>query len=177
MRQSGPDEALLARFADIVGAGHVLTAEPDKAPYLSEWRGYYHGRSPAVLRPRSAQDGAAIRRLANEEVKPIVPQGGNTGLVGGQTPDESGREIVVSLERLDRIRDLDPKGATVTAEAGVVLERLQEAAEAAGMLFPLSLGAQGSCRTGGNLATNAGGTDVPPCGQKRSLVLGPAVVP
>jgi FAD/FMN-containing dehydrogenase len=176
MRQSSPDEALLARFADIVGAGHVLTAEPDKAPYLSEWRGYYHGRSPAVLRPRSAEDVAAILRLANETGTPIVPQGGNTGLVGGQTPDESGREIVISLERLDRIRDLDPKGATVTAEAGVVLERLQEAAEAAGMLFPLSLGAQGSCRIGGNIATNAGGTNVLAYGNTRSLVLGLEVV-
>ena len=176
MRQSGHDEALLARFADIVGAGHVLTAEPDKAPYLSEWRGYYHGRSPAVLRPRSAEDVAAILRLANETGTPIVPQGGNTGLVGGQTPDESGREIVVSLERLDRIRDLDPKGATVTAEAGVVLERLQEAAEAAGLLFPLSLGAQGSCRIGGNVSTNAGGTNVLAYGNTRSLVLGLEVV-
>jgi FAD/FMN-containing dehydrogenase len=176
MSQSGPDERLLTRLAEIVGRGQVLTAEADKAPYLREWRGYYHGRSPAVLRPRSTQEVAAILRLANETATPIVPQGGNTGLVGGQTPDETGREIVVSLERLDRIRNLDPAGATVTAEAGVILERLQDAAEAAGMLFPLSLGAQGSCRIGGNISTNAGGTNVLAYGNTRSLVLGLEVV-
>ena len=105
-----------------------------------------------------------------------MPQGGNTGLVGGQTPDESGREVVLSLERLDKIRAVDPKGGTVVAEAGVVLERLQQAAEEAGMLFPLSLGAQGSCRIGGNISTNAGGTQVLAYGNTRSLVLGLEVV-
>ncbi len=105
-----------------------------------------------------------------------MPQGGNTGLVGGQIPDESGREIVLSLERLDKIRGVDAVGATVVAEAGVVLERLQEAAERAGMLFPLSLGSQGSCRIGGNISTNAGGTQVLAYGNTRSLVLGLEVV-
>jgi FAD/FMN-containing dehydrogenase len=117
-----------------------------------------------------------IARLAVIVGTPIVPQGGNTGLVGGQTPDESGRELVLSLERLDRIRAIDPKGGTIIAEAGVVLERLQQAAEEAGMLFPLSLGAQGSCRIGGNISTNAGGTQVLAYGNTRSLVLGLEVV-
>ncbi len=95
--------AVLERLAAIVGAAHVLTGEAEKAPYLSEWRGYYHGVTPAVVRPRSAQEISAILKLANETGTPVVPQGGNTGLVGGQIPDESGREIVLSLERLDKI--------------------------------------------------------------------------
>jgi FAD/FMN-containing dehydrogenase len=146
------------------------------APYLREWRGYYQGRSPAVLRPGSAEEVAAVLRLANETGTPVVPQGGNTGLVGGQIPDESGREIVLSLERLDRIRTVDAAGGTVVAEAGVILERLQDAASEAGMLFPLSLGAQGSCRIGGNISTNAGGTAVLAYGNTRNLVLGLEVV-
>jgi FAD/FMN-containing dehydrogenase len=176
MADDGHHAGFLARLAGIVGEAHVLTAEADKARYLEEWRGYYHGRSPAVLRPGSTEEVAAILSLANETGTPVVPQGGNTGLVGGQTPDESGRELVVSLERLDRIRAIDPAGGTVTAEAGVVLERLQEAAAEAGMLFPLSLGAQGSCRIGGNISTNAGGTNVLAYGNTRSLVLGLEVV-
>lgn len=169
-------DTLLARLSEIVGPRHVLTEESDKSPYLTEWRGYYHGRTPAVVRPGSAAEIAAILKLANETGTPVVPQGGNTGLVGAQIPDESGREVVLSLERLDKIRAIDPAGATVVAEAGVVLERLQDAAEGAGMLFPLSLGAQGSCRIGGNISTNAGGTNVLAYGNTRSLVLGLEVV-
>ena len=168
--------AVLERLAAIVGAAHVLTGEAEKAPYLSEWRGYYHGVTPAVVRPRSAQEISAILKLANETGTPVVPQGGNTGLVGGQIPDESGREIVLSLERLDKIRSVDSLGATLVAEAGVVLERLHEAAERVGMLFPLTLGSQGSCRIGGNISTNAGGTQVLSYGNTRSLVLGLEVV-
>jgi FAD/FMN-containing dehydrogenase len=168
--------AVLKRLEAIVGAAHVLTAEADKAPYLSEWRGYYHGVTRAVVRPGSVDEISAILRLANETGTPIVPQSGNTGLVGGQIPDESGREVVLSLERLDRIRSIDPVGATVVAEAGVVLERLHETADEAGMLFPLSLGSQGSCRIGGNISTNAGGTQVLSYGNTRSLVLGLEVV-
>jgi len=170
------EDQLLARFAAIVGARNVLTGEAEQAPYLTEWRGYYRGRTPAVLRPGSVEEIAAILRLANETGTPIVPQGGNTGLVGGQIPDESGREVVLSLDRLERIRAIDAEGGTITAEAGVVLERLQEAAAEAGMLFPLSLGAQGSCRIGGNISTNAGGTAVLAYGNTRSLVLGLEVV-
>lgn len=169
-------DRLLTRLTAIVGARNVLTSEADKAPYLTEWRGYYRGRTPAVLRPGSAQEISAILKLANETGTSIVPQGGNTGLVGGQIPDESGRELVLSLERLDKIRAVDPAGSTITAEAGVILERLQERAAEADMLFPLSLGAQGSCRIGGNISTNAGGTSVLSYGNTRSLVLGLEVV-
>jgi FAD/FMN-containing dehydrogenase len=170
------ESAVLSRLAAIVGSAHVLTGAAEKAPYLSEPRGYYHGVTQAVVRPGSAEEIAALLRLANETGTPIVPQSGGTGLVGGQVPDESGREIVLSLERLDRIRAIDLEGATVVAEAGVILERLHEAAAAAGMLFPLTLGSQGSCRIGGNISTNAGGTQVLAYGNTRSLVLGLEVV-
>ncbi|MGH6924807.1 MAG: FAD-binding oxidoreductase [Propylenella sp.] len=169
-------ESVVSRLAAIVGERYVLTAEADKGPYLTELRGYYRGRSPAVVKPASAEEIAAILKLANETGTPIVPQGGNTGLVGGQTPDESGREVVLSTERLDKIRAIDPAGGTIVAEAGVILERLQQAAAEAGMLFPLSLGAQGSCRIGGNISTNAGGTGVLAYGNTRNLVLGLEVV-
>jgi FAD/FMN-containing dehydrogenase len=167
---------MIERLAAIVGPANVLTSESDKAPYLTEWRGYYRGRSPAVLRPGSADEISAILRLANETRTPVVPMGGNTGLVGGQTADESNRELVLSTERLERIRAVDAEGGTAVAEAGVILQRLHEAAEEAGMLFPLSLGAQGSCRIGGNISTNAGGTSVLAYGNTRSLVLGLEVV-
>jgi FAD/FMN-containing dehydrogenase len=169
-------ESPIPRLAAIVGPANVVTAEAEMAPYLTELRGYYRGHSPAVVRPKTADEVSAIMKLANETGTPIVPQGGNTGLVGAQTPDESGREIVLSLERMDRIRAIDPAGGTITAEAGVILERLHEAAEQGGMLFPLSLGAQGSCRIGGNISTNAGGTAVLAYGNTRNLVLGLEVV-
>jgi FAD/FMN-containing dehydrogenase len=169
-------ERLLETLAAIVGERNVLSAESDKAPHLVEPRGYYRGRTPAVVRPGSAEEISAILKLANDTGTPVVPQGGNTGLVGAQTPSESGREIVLSTERLDKIRSVDAEGGTLVTEAGVVLERLQEAASDAGMLFPLSLGAQGSCRIGGNISTNAGGTGVLAYGNTRSLVLGLEVV-
>jgi FAD/FMN-containing dehydrogenase len=175
MRASAADP-IIERMTEIVGATNVLTAEADKQPYLTEWRGYYRGRSPAILRPRSADEISAILRIANETATPIVPMGGNTGLVGGQIPDESGREFVLSTERLDRIREIDAQGGTAVAEAGVILQHLQEAADDAGMLFPLSLSAQGSSRIGGNISTNAGGTGVLAYGNMRNLVLGLEVV-
>ncbi len=129
-----------------------------------------------MVRPGSADEISAILKLANETGTPIVPQAATPGSSAAQVPDESGREIVLSLERLDKIRSVDAAGATIVAEAGVVLERLQEAAEEAGMLFPLTLGSQGSCRIGGNISTNAGGTQVLAYGNTRSLVLGLEVV-
>ena len=168
--------SVLSRLAAIVGDAHVLTVEADTAPYVAEPRGYYRGRAAAILRPGSAAEIAAILRIANETLTPIVPQGGNTGLVGGQTPDESGREIVLSLDRLDRIRAVDAAGGTMIAEAGAILQQVQDAAREAGMLFPLSLGAEGSCRIGGNISTNAGGTSVLAYGNTRSLVMGLEVV-
>jgi FAD/FMN-containing dehydrogenase len=170
------DPALLDRFAAIVGAAHALRAEADIAPYVQELRGLWPGRSPLVLKPGSVEEVSRILRLATETRTPIVPQGGNTGLVGGQTPHPAGNEVVVSLSRLNRIREIDPLSNTVTAEAGVVLETLQKAADAADRLFPLSLASQGSCEIGGNLSSNAGGTAVLAYGNARELCLGVEVV-
>ncbi|MEA2989295.1 MAG: hypothetical protein QOG83_2006 [Alphaproteobacteria bacterium] len=169
-----PDPALLARFAAIVGERYALTDPAEIAPYVSEERGLYHGRSPLVLRPGSVAEVSAILKLANETGTAIVPQGGNTGLVGGQTPHNG--EVVLSLKRLDRVREVDPTSNTMTCEAGVVLIKAQDAAAAAGRLFPLSLGAEGSCTIGGNLSTNAGGTGALAYGVARELVLGLEVV-
>jgi FAD/FMN-containing dehydrogenase len=171
-----PDEALLARFAAIVGERYALGDPADQAPYLVEWRDRYRGRTPLVLRPGSVEEVAAILRLAQETRTAIVPQGGNTGLVGGQIPYDTGGELVLSLKRLDRIRAVDPDGNTMDVEAGVTLARVQEAAEAADRLFPLSLASEGSCTIGGNIATNAGGTAVIAYGNTRDLVLGLEVV-
>ncbi|MDW6020873.1 FAD-binding oxidoreductase [Mesorhizobium sp. BAC0120] len=177
MEKSAPlDSALIARFAGIVGEHYALTAEADIAPYVVERRGLWAGRTGLVLRPGSVDEVSRILRLATDTRTPIVPQGGNTGLVGGQMPDRTGREVVLSLSRLDRIRELDPLSNTITAEAGVVLEKLHEAAEAAGRLFPLSLASQGSCQIGGNLSSNAGGTGVLAYGNSRELCMGVEVV-
>jgi FAD/FMN-containing dehydrogenase len=161
---------LIERFAAIVGSRHAVTDPADQAPYLTESRGLYHGRSPLVLLPGSVAEVAAILALANETATAIVPQGGNTGLVGGQIATDG--EAVLTLRRLDRIREVDPLSNTMTCEAGVVLAKAQEAAAAADRLFPLSLGAEGSCTIGGNLSTNAGGTGALAYGVARDLALG-----
>src|SRR5437763_7453412 len=168
------DSTVLARFAAIVGARHALTDPSEIAPYLTEERGLYQGRSPLVLRPGTVAEVSAILRLANDTGTAIVPQGGNTGLVGGQQPHNG--EIVLSLKRLDRVRAVDPTSNTMTCEAGVLLLKAQEAAVAAGRLFPPSLGAEGSCTIGGNLSTKAGGTGALAYGVARELVLGLEVV-
>jgi FAD/FMN-containing dehydrogenase len=165
---------LIARFAAIVGAQYAVTDPADQAPYLAEGRGLYRGHTPLVLRPGSAAQVAAILALANETATAIVPQGGNTGLVGGQIAHDG--EVVVTLRRLDRIREIDTLSNTMTCEAGVVLAKAQSAAAAADRLFPLSLGAEGSCTIGGNLSTNAGGTAALAYGVARDLVLGLEVV-
>jgi len=170
------DTALIERFSAIVGEKNALTAPEDLAAYLVEQRDLYHGRTPLVLRPGSAEEVAAIMKLASETKTPVVPQGGNTGLVGGQQPDESGTAIILSLGRMNRIRNLDTVGNLVTLEAGVILKNLQDAVEKAGRLFPLSLGAEGSCQIGGNLGSNAGGTAVLAYGNMRELCLGLEVV-
>ena len=168
--------ALLERFSAIVGARHAITDSTDQVPYLVEWRDLFRGETPLVLRPGSVEEVAAILKLANETGTPVVPQGGNTGLVGGQIPIPGSGEIVVALQRLDRIRAVDPLGNTITAEAGASLEQVQEAALAADRLFALTLPSQGSCRIGGNVASNAGGTAVLSYGNTRDLVLGLEVV-
>ncbi len=173
---SAPSSEILARLAAIVGERHVLTSEADMAGYMVEWRGLYRGRAAAVVKPGSTEEVAAVMRLASAEGLRVVPQGGNTGLVGGQIPWETGEEIVVSLVRLDRIREIDPLSDTMTVEAGVTLMAAQQAAEGADRLFPLSLASEGSCTIGGNLGTNAGGTAVLAYGNARELVLGLEVV-
>src|SRR5215831_8526738 len=165
---------LIGRFATIAGEKYALTDPVEQEPYLIEGRGLYRGRTPLVLRPGSVDEVAAIVRLANETATPIVPQGGNTGLVGGQIPHHG--EVVLSLMRLDRIREVDVLSDTMTCEAGVVLARAQAAAAEADRLFPLSLGAEGSCTIGGNLSTNAGGTSAFAYGVARDLVVGLEVV-
>ena len=167
---------VLAAFANIVGPRHALTDPGDQRPYLIEWRDLYQGVSPLVLRPGSTEEVAAILKLATETGTTIVPQGGNTGLVGGQVPDESGTELILSLGRMNRIRHVDPLGDAMTVEAGVILERIHAAAEEVDRLFPLTLGSQGSCQIGGNLSSNAGGTSVIAYGNARDLVLGLEVV-
>jgi len=164
------------RFAEIIGEANVLTTPEDQAPYLTEWRDLYQGVTPLVLRPGSTEEVSAVMAYAYDHDLKIVPQGGNTGLVGGQIPQETGDEIVLSLSRLNKIRAVDPVGFTLIAEAGVVLETLHHEAEKVDRLFPLSLGAQGSCQIGGNISTNAGGTAVLAYGNTRDLVLGLEVV-
>src|SRR5215470_7981137 len=161
---------LIARFTAIVGDKYAISDPAGQEPYLIEGRGLYHGNTPMVLRPGSVEEVAAIVKLANETATPIVPQGGNTGLVGGQISHNG--EVVLSLRRLDRIREIDVLSNTMTCEAGVVLAKAQEAAAGVDRLFPLSLGAEGSCTIGGNLSTNAGGTSALAYGVARDLVLG-----
>ena len=166
--------ALLARFAAIVGEKYAITDPDLQAPYLVEMRDLFHGHTPMVLRPASVAEVSAILKLANETATPIVPQGGNTGLVGGQIPHHN--EIVLSLNRLDRIREVDPASNTITCEAGVTLQRAREAAAAADRLYPQLLPSEGTCTIGGNLSTNAGGTAAIAHGIARSHALGLEVV-
>ena len=167
-----PTPEVLARFAAIVGEKGALTAPADVQPYCQEWRDKYFGKTPMVLRPASTAEVSAILKLAHEERIAIVPQGGNTGLVGGQTPLETGTELVLSLERMKAIRAVDAAGNTLTADAGATLKSVQDAAAAVNRLFPLSLAAEGTCQIGGNIATNAGGVHVLRYGTMRDLVLG-----
>jgi D-lactate dehydrogenase (cytochrome) len=165
---------LIARFAAIVGDRNALTDPHDIEPYMIEDRGLYRGRSQLVLRPGSTAEVSAILKLANDTSTAVTPQGGNTGLVGGQTPHNG--EVLISLKRMDRIREVDAASNTMTCEAGVILMKAQEAAAAANRLFPLSLGAEGSCTIGGNLSTNAGGVGALAYGVARELVMGLEVV-
>ena len=165
---------LIAKFRAIVGDKYAVTDAADIAPYVTEERDLFHGRSPLVLRPGSTAEVSAICKLASEHKIALVPQGGNTGLVGGQTPHHG--EVVVSLRRLDKIREIDPASNTMTCEAGVVLQIAQTRASEVDRLFPLSLGAEGSCTIGGNLSTNAGGTAALAYGVAREMALGLEVV-
>jgi FAD/FMN-containing dehydrogenase len=165
---------LKARFIAIVGEKYAVTDPDTQEQYLVEMRDLYHGHTPVVLRPGSVEEVLAIVRLANETWTAIVPQGGNTGLVGGQIPHHG--EIVMSLTRLDRVREVDPVSNTMTVEAGVTLQRAREAAAAADRLYPQLLPSEGTCTIGGNLSTNAGGTAAIAHGIARSHALGLEVV-
>jgi FAD/FMN-containing dehydrogenase len=167
---------LIERIAGTVGAANVLTDPADTAPFLTDWRKRYTGRAQAVVRPATTDEVAGVIRACADARTPVVPLGGNTGLVGGGTPDDSGRAIVLSLGRMNRVRAVDPINDTITVEAGCPLQRVQEAAAAAGRLFPLSLAAEGTATIGGNLSTNAGGTQVLRYGNARELALGLEVV-
>jgi FAD/FMN-containing dehydrogenase len=165
-------------LAELVGADAVLTAPEAVAPFLTDHRGLYRGRAAAVVLPRETAQVARLVAWCNAHRVPVVPQGGNTGYCGGATPDASGRAIVLAMGRMNRIRAVDAANFALTAEAGCTLASVQEAAAAADRLFPLSLGSEGTCQIGGNIATNAGGTAVLRYGPMRELVMGiEAVLP
>ena len=171
-----PSEETLNRLAAIVGEKSAIRVPAEMDGYMREWRDLWHGKSPMVLRPGSTQEVAQILGLAHEMRVGIVPQSGNTGLVGGQIPHESGNEVVLSLDRMTRIMDIDAADNTITVEAGATLKSVQDAAGSVDRLFPLSLASEGSCRIGGNLSTNAGGLNVIAYGNARDLCLGLEVV-
>lgn len=169
---------LLHRLADIVGRAHVLDESERKAPFLTDWRGHYHGVALAVIQPQLTAEVAAAVAACVEAGVAVVPQGGNTGLCGGATPVAGTASVVVNLSRLCRIRSVDPANNTLVAEAGCKLATVQAAAAEAGRLFPLSVASEGSCEIGGNISTNAGGVHVLRYGNMRDLVLGiEAVLP
>jgi len=167
---------LIEQFKAIVGNAAVITDPQEAASYATDWRKRYFGKPLAVVKPASTAEVAAVMKLCAQTRTAVVPQGGNTSLCGGATPDAAGRQLVLNLSRLNRIRAVDAVNNTLTAEAGCVLASLQQAAAGADRLFPLSLAAEGSCEIGGNLSTNAGGTAVLRYGNARDLVLGLEVV-
>jgi FAD/FMN-containing dehydrogenase len=169
-------EDILVRLARIVGAAHVVTDPDVVAGHLVEPRGLYRGRALALVRPASTEETARTVALCNDLCVPVVPQGGNTGLVGGQTPDSSGAEIILSLQRMNRVREVDTDANVMIAEAGVTLTNAQAAAREADRLFPLSLASEGTCTIGGNLSTNAGGVAVIAYGNARDLAMGLEIV-
>ena len=169
---------LIRKFQALVGDAGIITNPADMASYLTDWRGNYTGTALAIVRPQSTDEVAAVVSLCAETSTPIVPQGGNTGLVGGGIPDRSGAAIIVSLRRMNRIREVDLANSAMTVDAGCILQTIQGTAREYGQFFPLSLAAEGSCTIGGNLSTNAGGTAVLRYGNTRDLVLGiEAVMP
>src|SRR5271168_1451017 len=173
-----PDTTLLDAIRTIVGARGILTEPSDTAPYSQDWRSLYQGRTSAVIRPGTTEELAAVVTLCAASGTPIVPQGGNTSMVGGAVPNENGSELILSTVRLNRIRDLDPADMTLTIEAGVTLKAAQLAAAEQGCLLPLSISSEGTAQIGGVLAVNAGGNNTVRYGNARDLVLGlEAVLP
>lgn len=164
------------QLSEILEKQYILTQDEDKAPYLTDWRKRFTGKALAVLLPSNSNEVAAIVRLCAQHQISLVPQGGHTGFCGGATPDNSGKQVILNLKRMNQIREVDIANQTITVEAGCILQTVQEKAAENGYLFPLSLGAEGSCMIGGNLATNAGGTNVLRYGNTRDLCLGLEVV-
>jgi FAD/FMN-containing dehydrogenase len=160
----------------VLAKKYILTEDGEKAPYLTDWRKRYTGKALAVLLPGTSAEVADIVKLCSQHQVALVPQGGHTGFCGGATPDGSGKQIILNLKRMNQIREIDIANQTITLEAGCILQTVQEKAAEKGFLFPLSLGAEGSCMIGGNLATNAGGTNVLRYGNARDLCLGLEVV-
>ena len=170
------DTGLLPALHAIVGDRGLLTDPADTAPYCEDWRRLYHGRTPAVVRPGTTEEAAAVVRLCADRGVPVVPQGGNTSMVGGATPSADGTQVVLSLSRMSRIRAVDPLDRTLTIEAGAPWKAAQDAAAAAGCLLPLSIGSEGTAQVGGILSANAGGNNTLRYGNARDLVLGLEVV-
>ncbi len=171
-----PAASTLADLRAVVGGAGALDAIADVAPYVEDFRGLYHGTTALVLLPSSVEEVARILAICDRDGVAVVPQGGNTSYCGGATPHEHGAEIVLAMRRLNRIRSVDVANDSITVEAGCTLAAVQDAARAAGRLFPLSLGSEGSAQIGGNLSTNAGGTAVLRYGMMRDLTLGLEVV-
>lgn len=167
---------MIDQLSSVLGQKYILTTDEDKARYLTDWRKRYTGKALAVLLPGNSSEVSSIVKLCAENQVAIVPQGGNTGFCGGATPDNSGKQVILNLKRMNQIREIDVANQTITLEAGCILQTVQEKAAEQGFLFPLSLGAEGSCMIGGNLATNAGGTNVLRYGNARDLCLGLEVV-
>ena len=169
-------QSFIQQLSTILEQKYILTQDLDKAPYLTDWRKRFTGKALAVVLPSTSSEVAQIVKLCSQHHVSIVPQGGHTGFCGGATPDSSGSQIILNLKRMNQIREIDVANQTITLEAGCILQTIQEKAAEQGFLFPLSLGAEGSCMIGGNLATNAGGTNVLRYGNARDLCLGLEVV-
>ncbi|MEC7438579.1 MAG: FAD-binding oxidoreductase [Pseudomonadota bacterium] len=169
-------EELISALRSIVGDSGLKTGGDETTPFLTDWHGQYHGRSLAVVMPDTTEQVSQVMALADRHDIAVVPQGGNTGFMGGATPDDTGHSILLSLRRMNRIREIDPVNMSMTVEAGCVLHSLHEATEQQGLYFPLNLAAKGSCTIGGNLGTNAGGLNVVRYGTTRELTLGVEVV-
>ncbi|QWD69243.1 FAD-binding oxidoreductase [Polynucleobacter sp. VK25] len=166
----------IQQLSGAIDQKYLLTQEEDKAPYLTDWRKRFTGKALAVVLPSTSAEVAGIIKLCAQHQVAVVPQGGHTGFCGGATPDNSGTQIILNLKRMNRIREVDVANQTITLEAGCILQAVQDKAVEHGFLFPLSLGAEGSCMIGGNLATNAGGTNVLRYGNTRDLCLGLEVI-
>ncbi|MBU3577974.1 FAD-binding oxidoreductase [Polynucleobacter sp. UK-Kesae-W10] len=176
MRSEHVNTTFIEQLGSILEPQFILTADQDKTPYLTDWRKRFTGKALAVVFPKTSDEVAKIVRLCSDSNISIVPQGGHTGFCGGATPDASGKQIILNLKRMNAIREIDRANQTITLEAGCILQTVQEKAAQEDFLFPLSLGAEGSCMIGGNLATNAGGTNVLRYGNTRDLCLGLEVV-